>query len=47
MMVGRWVSILFISVVSITLLNSCSTISGVGKDMQKAGQVIQREANKK
>ena len=28
-------------------LNGCSTVAGAGKDIQKAGQVIEREAHKR
>ncbi len=27
-------------------LNSCATIAGVGKDLQRAGQAVEGEANK-
>jgi predicted small secreted protein len=46
-MVTKWIAIIFITVISFTVINGCSTISGAGKDLQKAGQAIEKEANKK
>ena len=44
---NKYTSLLFISVISIMLFSACDTISGVGKDIQKAGKVIENEANKR
>ena len=40
--------IVYIMVLGITLLslNACGTIAGVGKDLQRAGQVVEDEARK-
>jgi len=40
--------IIYLLVVGFTLvtLNACSTVEGVGKDIQKAGQVVEGEAKK-
>ncbi len=38
-------SVLLLLIVSISI-SACSTVSGVGKDLQKAGKVLQKEANK-
>lgn len=46
MALQKWISIVFISILSLTVINACSTVSGVGKDIQKAGQVIEKEAEK-
>ena len=35
-----------VSTFCILTLNACSTIEGAGKDLQGAGQVISKEANK-
>jgi predicted small secreted protein len=39
--------LIFISLIGLTTISACSTVSGMGKDIQKAGQVIEREAEKK
>lgn len=39
-------SILF-SIAALLTLNACSTVAGAGKDIQKAGQVIENEAHKR
>ncbi len=33
-------------VVTVATLSGCSTVAGAGKDLQKAGQVIEHEAQK-
>lgn len=33
-------------VFALSTLNACSTVAGAGKDLQKAGQVIERKAEK-
>ena len=47
MALKKLVSLLLISLFSFTVTTACSTVSGVGKDLQKVGQVIEREADKK
>lgn len=37
------IQVLVIGFALITL-NGCSTVAGVGKDLQKAGQVVERKA---
>jgi entericidin B len=39
-------SVLFIASVALVLLAGCSTVEGVGKDVQKAGSAIEKEAKK-
>ncbi len=41
--------IVYIIVLGITLLslNACGTIAGMGKDLQKAGQVVQGKAEQR
>ncbi|SEG22951.1 entericidin B [Nitrosomonas ureae] len=39
------VLILMITLITITLLSACNTLSGVGKDVQKGGQAIEKSAN--
>ncbi|WP_374953038.1 entericidin A/B family lipoprotein [Nitrosomonas ureae] len=34
-----------ITLITITLLSACNTLSGVGKDVQKGGQAIEKSAN--
>ncbi len=46
MALKRLASLLLISLLSLTVTTACSTVSGVGKDLQKVGQVIEREADK-
>ena len=46
MTLKRLASLLFLSLLSFSVTTACSTISGMGKDIQKAGQVIEREAEK-
>ena len=38
--------LLLVTGFSLLSLNACSTIEGAGKDIQGAGQVIEKEANK-
>jgi len=38
--------LLFLSLLILAVSTACSTVSGVGKDLQKVGQVIEREADK-
>ena len=37
---------MMVSIFSVITLNACSTIDGVGKDLQGAGQSISQEAKK-
>lgn len=46
MIFTKWFSVLLLSALSLTLLSGCGTVSGVGKDIQKAGEVIEKEANR-
>ena len=46
MTLKRLAPLLFLSLLSLSVTTACSTISGMGKDIQKAGQVIEREADK-
>ena len=46
MALKQLVTILFIAIFSLIVTTACSTVSGVGKDLQKVGQVIEREADK-
>jgi len=41
--------IVYIMVLGITLLslNACGTVAGMGKDLQKAGQVVQGKAEQR
>lgn len=39
-------SVLFIASVVLVLLGGCETVQGVGKDVQKAGSAIEKEAAK-
>ncbi len=41
--------IIYIMVLGITLLslNACGTIAGMGKDLQRAGQVVEGKAQQK
>lgn len=39
-------SVLFIALVTLVLLGGCETVKGVGKDVQKAGSAIEKEAAK-
>ena len=41
--------IIYIMVLGITLLslNACGTVAGMGKDLQKAGQVVQGKAEQR
>ena len=34
-------------IITLLSLNACGTIAGMGKDLQRAGQVVESEANKK
>ena len=43
-MLSKWLTI-FVLMISFSI-SACSTVSGVGKDLQKAGKVITQEANK-
>ncbi|HIO92565.1 MAG TPA: entericidin A/B family lipoprotein [Leucothrix mucor] len=45
-MLAKWAGILLLATVSVSI-SACSTVSGVGKDLQKAGEVIQKEASKR
>jgi len=42
----KMIVVTLISAFSLLTLNACSTIEGAGKDLQGAGQVISKEANK-
>ncbi|RTZ65541.1 MAG: entericidin [Aquificaceae bacterium] len=44
-MLSKWVAIFALAVISLSI-TACSTVSGVGKDLQKAGEVITKEANR-
>lgn len=46
MIFSKWFSVLLLSAMSLIVLSGCGTVSGVGKDLQKAGQVIEKGANK-
>lgn len=46
MTLKRLAPLLFLSLLSLSFTTACSTVSGMGKDIQKAGQVIEREADK-
>lgn len=46
MTIPKCFSILFVLILGFTM-SACSTVSGVGKDLQKAGQVIEEEADRK
>ncbi|PTQ84069.1 Predicted small secreted protein [Nitrosomonas ureae] len=37
--------ILMITLITITLLSACNTLSGIGKDVKKGGQAIEKSAN--
>jgi predicted small secreted protein len=37
---------LFLGIVSAVSLSACNTVHGLGKDIEKGGQVIERAANK-
>ena len=47
MLLNKGLSVLFLIAISLVFVSGCGTVSGVGKDLQKAGQVIEKEANKK
>ena len=44
-MLSKWLAIFVLTIISFTI-SACSTVSGVGKDLQKAGEVITKEANR-
>ncbi len=44
-MLSKWQAIFLLSILSL-MVSACSTVSGVGKDLQKAGEIITKEANK-
>lgn len=37
---------IFVCLLSIVLLNACNTIEGVGKDVKKAGSVVEEAARR-
>ncbi|SOD20918.1 entericidin B [Nitrosomonas ureae] len=37
--------ILMITLITITILSACNTLSGIGKDVKKGGQAIENSAN--
>lgn len=36
----------FLVIVSVVLLSACNTVQGLGKDIEKGGQAIERAATK-
>ena len=47
-MLRRWISMLVLAVVLVALVaaQGCNTVRGVGKDVEKSGEAIQRSTTK-
>ena len=40
----RTVALILLSLISLSMLSACNTMAGAGKDIQKAGEKIEKKA---
>jgi predicted small secreted protein len=39
------IALILLSLISLSLLGGCNTVKGIGKDIEKGGEAIQRATN--